>query len=161
MRAHLLGYGLTGGLAACVDIGGFHLLAPHLPGVWPAAALSFALAAAVNYRLSSAWVFKSQWRSLSRAALFLGAACVGLVVNTALTWALATRWALHPTLAKAGGVATAFLLNFTLNARVVFARRANLRCGDAACEVGPPVRGRTTRQAARAAAWRSHPWARE
>lgn len=161
MRHRFLGYLVTGGLAAVVDIGGFHLLAPHLPGVWPAAALSFVMAAAVNYRLSSAWVFEAHWRSLRQAALFLAAACVGLAVNTGATWALARLAGMHPTLAKAGGVASAFTLNFMLNARWVFARNRGVRSCGAACAGGPRTACRTARRAARAAAWRPPPWARE
>ncbi len=122
MRDYALGYTLVGGLAAGVDIGAFHGLAPHLPSVWLAAALSFGVAAAVNYTLSSLWVYRRRWDSLRRAALFLGFACVGLAVNAGVTWWLASTWPVHATLAKVGGVASAFLINFWMNTRLVFAR---------------------------------------
>ena len=122
MRDYALGYTLVGGLAAGVDIGAFHGLAPHLPSVWLAAALSFGVAAAVNYMLSSLWVYRRRWDSLQRAALFLGLACVGLAVNAGVTWWLASTWPVHATLAKVGGVASAFLINFWMNTRLVFAR---------------------------------------
>ena len=122
MREYALGYALAGGLAAGVDIGGFHWLAPRLQPLVLAAVLSFALAAMVNYTLSSLWVYRRRWRSLRRAALFLGFACVGLAVNAGVTWWLASTLPLHATLAKVGGVATAFGINFWMNTRLVFAR---------------------------------------
>lgn len=122
MREYALGYTLTGGLAAGVDIGGFHWLAPRLQPLLLAAALSFVLAAMVNYTLSSLWVYRRRWRSMRRAALFLGFACVGLGVNAGVTWWLASTLPLHATLAKVGGVATAFGFNFWMNTRLVFAR---------------------------------------
>src|SRR5689334_18986915 len=110
-----LGYILTGGLAAVVDIGGFHLLASHLGGVLLPAVLSFVLAAVVNYTLSSIWVYRRDWRSLRRAALFLAFACVGLAINAGVTWLLATSLPIAPTLAKVGGVGVAFAANFLMN----------------------------------------------
>ncbi len=122
MREYALGYTLAGGLAAGVDIGGFHWLAPRLQPLLLAAALSFVLAALVNYTLSSLWVYRRRWRSMRRAALFLALACVGLAVNSGVTWWLASTLPLHATLAKVGGVATAFGINFWMNTRLVFAR---------------------------------------
>ena len=122
MREYALGYTLAGGVAAAVDIGGFHWLAPRLQPLLLAAVLSFVLAAGVNYTLSSLWVYRRRWRSLRRAALFLGFACVGLAVNAGVTWWLASTLPLHATLAKVGGVATAFGINFWMNTRLVFAR---------------------------------------
>lgn len=120
--AYAPGYALAAGLAAVVDIGGFHLLEPRLGHVLAAAALSFAVAAVVNYGLSSVWVYRRDWRSPRRAALFLVFACVGLSLNAGVTWVLAGALAVHPTLAKAGGVATAFGVNFLVNTHLVFAR---------------------------------------
>jgi len=122
MRDYAWGYTLAGGLAAGVDVGGFHWLAPRLEPLLLAAVLSFVLAAMVNYTLSSLWVYRRPWRSLRRATLFLGLACVGLAVNAGVTWWLASTWPVHATLAKVGGVATAFGINFWMNTRLVFAR---------------------------------------
>ncbi len=121
--AYAPGYALAAGLAAVVDIGGFHLLAPRLGQVLPAAALSFVMAAIVNYGLSSVWVYRQDWRCLRRAALFLLFACLGLSINAGVTWLLASTLPMHATLAKMGGVATAFSFNFLVNTRLVFARR--------------------------------------
>ena len=58
------GYLVVGGLAAVVDIGLFHLLAPRFAGVLAPAVMSFLVAAVVNYSLSSLWVYRRQWASL-------------------------------------------------------------------------------------------------
>jgi putative flippase GtrA len=115
-----IGYGMTGGLAAVVDIGGFHLLAPHFAGVLAPAILSFLVAAVVNYTLSSAKVYGRDWRSARRAALFLLFACVGLAINASVTWTLATTLPIPATLAKVGGVGVAFVANFLMNTFIVF-----------------------------------------
>jgi putative flippase GtrA len=163
MKRQAAGYLLTGALAAVVDVGGFALLAPHLPGAAWAAAASFALAAVANYLLSSTWVFRHDWRSLRRAVRFALAACTGLAVNTALTWALAVHAGLPPVLAKLAGVGGAFALNFTLATLWVFGAGTE---GDAtrprdACADAPGAGGRTRRRAAGAAAWRPRPSATE
>lgn len=121
--AYVPGYALAAGLAAVVDIGGFHLLVPRLGQVLPAAALSFVIAAIVNYGLSSVWVYRQDWRSLRRAALFLLFASLGLSINAGVTWLLASTLPVHATLAKLGGVATAFSFNFLVNTRLVFGRQ--------------------------------------
>jgi putative flippase GtrA len=115
-----MGYLMVGGLAAVVDIGLFHLLAPSFHGVLLPAAASFAVAAVVNYSLSSLWVYRRRWRSLRRAALFLLFALVGLCINAGVTWWLATTFPIAPTLAKTGGVAVAFAANFLMNTFIVF-----------------------------------------
>lgn len=115
-----LGYLVTGGLAAVVDIGGFHLLAPHFEGVLLPAVLSFLVAAVVNYTLSSVKVYRRDWRSPRRALLFLLFACVGLSINASVTWALATALPIPATLAKVGGVGVAFVANFLMNTFIVF-----------------------------------------
>lgn len=115
-----LGYLLVGGLAAVVDIGLFHLLAPHAPGVLLPAMASFMVAAVVNYSLSSVWVYRRQWRSWRRAATFGLFALVGLCINAGATWGLAQSLVIHATLAKIGGVGIAFVANFLMNTFVVF-----------------------------------------
>ncbi len=115
-----MGYLMTGGLAAVVDIGLFHLLAPRLGGLLLPAVCSFLVAAVVNYTLSSVWVYQRAWRSLRRAGLFLLFASLGLAVNAGATWYLGSQWLLPATLAKVGGVGIAFVMNFLLNTLVVF-----------------------------------------
>lgn len=114
------GYLVTGGLAAVVDIGGFHLLAPRLEGVLLPAVLSFVFAAMVNYMLSSVWVYQRDWRSVRRAGMFLLFGAIGLTINAGATWALAGSLPIGPTLAKVGGVAIAFVANFLMNTFIVF-----------------------------------------
>lgn len=116
-----LAYGLTGGLAAVVDLGVFWALAARLPAL-EAAALSFLVAAAVNYRLSSQWVFQRDWRHPAQALRFLLFALAGLGVNAGVTAWLVVP--LGPLAAKACGITTAFGVNFMMNARWVFASQA-------------------------------------
>lgn len=115
-----MGYLLVGGLAAVVDIGLFHLLVSRVEGVLLPAAASFLVAAVVNYSLSSVWVYRRQWRSISRAATFLLFALVGLCINAGGTWWLVHFLPIPATLAKVGGVGIAFAVNFLMNTFVVF-----------------------------------------
>lgn len=114
------GYLVVGGLAAVVDIGLFHFLAPGFAHPLPPAVLSFLVAACVNYSLSAAWVYRRNWRSWQRAGRFLLFACVGLCINAGVTWALASSLPIVPTLAKVGGVGVAFVANFLMNTFLVF-----------------------------------------
>ena len=95
-------------------------LAGRLPTV-AAAALSFMLAAAVNYRVSSQWVFQRDWRHAAQALRFMLFALAGLGINAGVTAWLATPLGLLA--AKACGIATAVGVNFMMNARWVFHRR--------------------------------------
>lgn len=120
LASQALGYLMVGGLAAVVDIGLFHLLSQRLHGLLLPAIASFVVAAVVNYSLSSLWVYRRQWRSLRRATLFFMLACVGLCINAGATWWLGSTLPIAPTLAKIGGVATAFVANFLMNTFIVF-----------------------------------------
>lgn len=122
----LLRYGLTGGTAAVVDLGGFLLLTSQDIAVAPAAVVSFVAAAVVNYMLTSRFVFASQ-ASFRRFALFFAVALVGLAVNVGVTVFAADVLNLAPGLAKLAGIGTAFLLNFALNAGIVFRRLQDTR----------------------------------
>lgn len=115
-----LGYLLVGGLAAVVDIGLFHQLAPRFAGLLLPAALSFIAAAIVNYSLSSLWVYRRQWCSLRRAIMFMLFASIGLCINVGATWWFATTLPIAPIIAKMGGVAIAFMANFLMNTFIVF-----------------------------------------
>jgi putative flippase GtrA len=114
------GYLIVGGLAAVVDIGLFHVLAPRFAGVLVPAVISFLLAAVINYSLSSLWVYRRQWRSLRRAGMFLLFASIGLAINAGATWLLANNLPILPTIAKIGGVGIAFVANFLMNTFIVF-----------------------------------------
>ncbi len=113
----LLRYGVTGGIAAIVDAGGFALLIGL--GIAAAGTASFCVAALVNYLLSSRFVFASG-RSAQGFALFFVTALLGLAVNLGVTLAGVYLAGLPPLLAKIAGIGTAFLVNFALNLRFVF-----------------------------------------
>jgi putative flippase GtrA len=123
-RRKLLGYAMTGGTAALVDIGGFRLLSSVSTPIIVAATCSFCVAAVVNFLLSSRWVFRAPATGGAFLVFFLGAS-LGLLVNVSVTTFGASYLDLPRTLAKTVGVGTAFLVNFWINANVVFPERSS------------------------------------
>jgi len=119
MLSKLVRYGVTGGIAAVVDAGGFALLLEAGLAVATAGTLSFCIAALVNYGLSSRFVF-ARSASAQGFALFFVAALIGLSVNLGVTLAGVYLAGLAPIVAKIAGIGTAFLVNFALNLLVVF-----------------------------------------
>jgi putative flippase GtrA len=115
----LVRYGVTSGIAAIVDAGGFALLLAAGLAVAIAGTLSFCIAALVNYGLSSRFVF-ARSASAPGFALFFVAALIGLSVNLGVTLAGVYLAGLPPIVAKIAGIGTAFLVNFALNLLVVF-----------------------------------------
>ena len=115
----LLGYTVTGGIAAIVDAGGFAALSALGAGVAAAGVASFCAAALVNYALSSRFVFASTV-SPQGFALFLVTALIGLTINVGITLLGVYLLGLLPLVAKLTGIGTAFLVNFVLNLRFVF-----------------------------------------
>jgi len=115
----LVRYGVTGGIAAIVDAGGFALLLGAGLAVAAAGTLSFCIAALVNYGLSSRFVF-ARGATAQGFALFFVAALIGLSVNLGITLAGVYLAGLPPIVAKIAGIGTAFLVNFALNLLVVF-----------------------------------------
>lgn len=112
-------YGLTGGAAAVVDLGGFALLLGSGVPLPLAATLSFLIATVVNYLLSAGFAFGAPI-SAQGYLRFLSVACLGLVMNVGITVVVgATGTA--PALAKAAGILVAFGVNFLLNLTLVFA----------------------------------------
>jgi len=119
LLAKLIGYGVTGGIAAIVDAGGFALLLQAGLGIAAAGTASFCTAAIVNYLLSSRFVFAGR-TSAQGFALFFAVALIGLAVNLGVTLAGVYWLGLPPILAKIAGIGIAFLVNFALNLRIVF-----------------------------------------
>lgn len=117
----LLRYGMTGGIAAIVDAGGFELLVRAGLGIAEAGTASFCVAAFVNYCLTSRFVF-GQGRTAVGFAFFFVIAIIGLAVNVGVTLAGVYWFDLPPIVAKVSGIGTAFLINFGLNTAIVFRR---------------------------------------
>jgi putative flippase GtrA len=115
----LVRYGVTGGIAAIVDAGGFALLLGTGLALWLAGTLSFCIAALVNYGLSSRFVF-ARGATAQGFALFFVAALIGLSVNLGVTLLGVYLAGLVPIAAKIVGIGVAFLVNFALNLLVVF-----------------------------------------
>lgn len=119
----LVRYFFTAGAAAVVDIGGFALLCLTPLPVAVSAVTSFCAATVVNYLLSSRYAFHRA-PSLRGFGLFFAAAVGGLVVNVSVTLLGTVCLGIAPVLSKVIGVGMAFLVNFWLNLRIVFAPRA-------------------------------------
>ena len=115
----LLQYGVTGGIAAVVDAGGFVLLLNAKLSIVVAGCLSFCIAALVNYSLTSRFVFDRE-ATLRGFALFMAAALIGLTVNIGVTLMGVFMVGLPPLAAKLMGIAMAFMVNFLINLRIVF-----------------------------------------
>jgi putative flippase GtrA len=116
-----LRYGLTGGVAAVVDAGGFVLLVNARISIVAASCLSFCVAALVNYNLTCRFVFNRE-ANLRGFAQFMAAALIGLTVNIGVTFAGVFAVGLPPLAAKLMGIAVAFIVNFLINLRFVFRR---------------------------------------
>lgn len=112
-------YAMTGGTAAVVDIGLFLLLITLGGAVFLSACASFLVAAAVNYVLTSSFVFRVQRRTSRQALQFMLFVSLGFVLNTGLTTVF-HQAGLAPTLAKAAAVGMVFFCNFFVNRNVVF-----------------------------------------
>lgn len=119
LSAQAMRYVMTGGTAAFVDAGGFYLLHRGGLATASAAALSFCVAAAVNYSLTSRFVFHTALSS-RRFLGFILLALVGLIVNVGLTLLFITEADMPPLVAKVGATGFAFVINFALNAGIVF-----------------------------------------
>jgi putative flippase GtrA len=118
----LLQYGVTGGIAAVVDAGGFVLLVNAKLSIVVASCLSFCIAALVNYNLTSRFVFNRE-ATLRGFAPFMAAALIGLTVNIGVTFMGVFTVGLPPLAAKLMGIAFAFIINFLINLRFVFHTR--------------------------------------
>lgn len=114
----LMRYGLTGGLAAIVDLGGFSVMLALGMFLPVAATLSFLIATVVNYLLSASFVFENTI-SARGYLRFLMFASLGLLMNVAVT-ILADAAGLAAVMAKLVGIAIAFGGNFLLNLAFVF-----------------------------------------
>jgi putative flippase GtrA len=117
-----LQYGVTGGIAAVVDAGGFVLLVAVKLSIVVASCLSFCVAALVNYNLTSRFVFKRE-ATVRGFTLFMAAALIGLTVNIGVTLMGVFTVGLPPLAAKLMGIAIAFIVNFLINLRIVFHTR--------------------------------------
>jgi putative flippase GtrA len=118
-----LQYGVTGGIAAVVDAGGFILLMHSRLSIVVAGCLSFCVAALVNYNLTSRFVFNCE-ATIRGFAQFVAAALIGLTVNVGVTFVGVFTMALPPLVAKLMGICIAFVANFLINLRIVFHTRS-------------------------------------
>lgn len=118
-----LRYGVTAGIAAVVDAGGFVLLVNAKLSIVVASCLSFCVAALVNYNLTSRFVFDRE-ATVRGFAPFMAAALIGLTVNIGVTLMGVFAVGLPPLAAKLMGIGIAFIVNFLINLRIVFHTRS-------------------------------------
>jgi putative flippase GtrA len=117
--ARLFRYAFTGGVAAVVDVGGFALLVLLRVPIIPAATCSFLAATALNFLLSSHWVF-GQRPTLKRYIIFLSGSLFSLIVNVGVTSIFVVYIGIPNTLSKTLAVGATFFLSYWVNARLVF-----------------------------------------
>lgn len=120
-----VGYGMTGGLAAVIDLGLFLLFERAGMAVPLAAAASFLIAAVGNFISSSLLVFATPV-TLRRFGRFLSVASVGLAINVGVTW-LAYEALGWPAASKAIGIGTAFGFNYLAHSFLVFSPERGTR----------------------------------
>jgi putative flippase GtrA len=113
-----LGYGMTGGMAAVVDLGLFLVFEGLGMAVPVAATASFLIAALVNFAASSLLVFKTPVTG-KRFLRFLSVASLGFAINVGVTW-LVYELGVAPAFAKAIGIGTAFVFNYVSHSLLVF-----------------------------------------
>ncbi|PDT24991.1 GtrA family protein [Rhizobium hidalgonense] len=119
MLSKAIRYVFTGGLAAFVDLSVFRFLLAFGMPLSLSATSSWLIAAAVNYSVTSRYVF-NQAISRKRALLFLIGALLGLSINVCVTLNLVKQVGLSPLWAKLFGIGTAFVFNFLINLLWVF-----------------------------------------
>ena len=123
-RKRFVGYFLTGGMAAVIDLGLFLVFEGTVGMAVPlAATLSFLVAALFNFTSSSLVVFHTPVTG-RRFVRFLSVASVGLAINVGVTWLVYAALA-HPALSKAIGIGIAFGFNYVAHSFLVF--RASFR----------------------------------
>jgi putative flippase GtrA len=116
-----LHYAITGGVAACVDIGLFLVLSRAID-IPAAGSVSFIFAAVVNYLLSSRMVFRSPY-SFRHFALFFFGALLGMAVNVGVLTVCVYFLCMQPVFGKVCGIAAAFVFNYIINKLFVFRSR--------------------------------------
>lgn len=112
-------YFLTGGTAAIVDLAGFAFFNFFGINLFFSAAISFSIAAVVNYLLTSRFVFQKK-TSVKRFALFFCFALIGLLINVGTTLISVNYFNIIPIYSKVIGIGAAFIINFFLNLCVVY-----------------------------------------
>lgn len=122
-RRAIARYFVVGGIAACVDIGLFMLLARGMGLPYqPVAAATFVLATLVNYVLSVRFVFVSGARfgRKSEIALVYVVSAVGLGINALMLWAGVEIAHASLLVSKLAATGTVFFWNYFARRHLVF-----------------------------------------
>jgi putative flippase GtrA len=116
-------YFFVGGAAAAVDIGIFTVAVKGLQFDWFFVALfSFVLATAVNYVLSTRYVFESgvRFKKQAEISLVFLVSGIGLVINQSVLWLLIEVANLEEVLSKVMATGAVFAWNYTARSRYIF-----------------------------------------
>ena len=119
-------YSLAGGVAAIINLVAFLALFHGGAGTTVSAVTAFFLAAAVNYVLSIAFIFRHRIRysAVLEILIFLGAvAAIGWIDLTVTRLALHHGW--WPAAAKLAASAIILILNFAVRRYIVFPQRVS------------------------------------
>jgi dolichol-phosphate mannosyltransferase len=109
-------YLVVGGTGAAVNSGGLVVL--HQLLLLPlvlASVLAVEISIGSNYLLNDRWTFGRRWPSWRRFLKFNLVSCGGLVITTAILWALVTDLHSPYLLANACGIVVATAWNFAVN----------------------------------------------
>ena len=116
-----VGYFAVGSIAAAIDLGLFWLLVRFGIAILPAAATSVSVAVCANFLMLSLLVYRLELFHLKRFVLFVSWSALGIAANSALSyWFIGLG--LHILLGKALAILAVFLVNFTFNTAVTFAK---------------------------------------
>jgi putative flippase GtrA len=123
LLAQFVRYVFVGGAAFVADFGTLALLKESglLDVLWAAAA-AFMVGTAVNYAISTRWVFTQRSLQSRRAefAVFTALGLVGLGLNLALMWVLTGPLRVHYLLAKGASAALVLVWNFSARKWALF-----------------------------------------
>ena len=124
-----VGYFAVGSIAAAIDLGLFWLLVRVGIAILPAAATSVSVAVCANFLMLSLLVYRLELLHLKRFVLFVSWSALGIAANSALSyWFISLG--LHILIGKALAILAVFLVNFTFNTAVTFAKLDPQRVGD-------------------------------
>jgi putative flippase GtrA len=112
-----LKFGVVGFSGVFVDFG-FTALAKEVLKIqkYVSNGIGFTIAATTNYLLNRWWTFQSHNPEVAVEYLkFIGISLIGLGINTAILWALVSKFKLNFYISKLGAIAVVTIWNFGMN----------------------------------------------
>ncbi|PLW95899.1 MAG: glycosyl transferase family 2 [Marinilabiliales bacterium] len=112
-----LKFGVVGFSGVFVDFG-FTAIAKEVFKIqkYVSNGIGFTIAATTNYLLNRWWTFQSHNPEVAVEYLkFIGISLIGLGINTAILWALVSKFKLNFYISKLGAIAVVTIWNFGMN----------------------------------------------